>query len=58
MDNEDEGEYDYGGLYLRRVMFMVSWGVMEATRMVGLFQVVLTVHIVWIFQVGCKLGLF
>ena len=56
MDNEDED--NDGSLYLRRVMVVVSRGVVEATRVVGLFQVALAVHIVGVLQVGRKLGLF
>ena len=48
MDNEDEDENNDSCLYLRRVMVMVSRGVVEATRMVSLFQVVLAVHVVWV----------
>ena len=47
-----------GYLYLRRFMFMVPRGVVEATRVVGLFQVALAVHIVRVLQMRCKLGLF
>ena len=47
-----------GGFYLRMVMFMVSRSVVEATRVVGFLQMLLTVHIVGVFKVGCKLWLF
>ena len=43
------------GFYLRMVMFM---SVVEATRVIGFLQMLLTVHIVGVLQVGCKLWLF
>ena len=46
------------GFYLRMVMFMVSRSVVEATRVIGFLQMLLTVHIVGVFKVGCKLWLF
>ena len=58
MDNEIEDEDNDSCLYLRRVMVVVSRGVVEATRVVGLFQMVLAVHVVRVLQVRRKLGLF
>ena len=49
---------DDGCLYLRRFLFVVPRCVVEATRVVGFFQVVLAVHVVRVLQVGRKLGLF